>query len=144
MELIRTIEGIELPAQGDWAILPHRTGSRVARTECCVAGSLSVGGRPEDIRLRLSIDTMEDTSTIDARLERADCFGHWRFTGTARRDGVHRTVDLAVTYHGVFRRNGHSSVWLTVEMPGSAIGRSRIRQLVVDVSAMWPAVLRAA
>ncbi len=144
MELIRTVDGIELPAQGEWAILPHRTGSRAARTECRVAGSLSVGVRAEDVRLLLSIDTMENTTLIDACVARADDLGNWLFAGTASRDGVRRTVDVPVAYHGVFRRNGHTSVWLTVDARGAAIGRTVLRQLVVDVSATWPAALRAA
>ena len=144
MELIRTVDGMELPAEGDWTILPHRSGSRAARTECRVAGSLAVGARLEDLRLCLSIDTIEDTLTIDTQLQHTDGCGNWLFTGTATRDGVQRAVELPVTYHGVFRRNGHTSVWLTIDVRGAAIGRTLLRQLVVDVSATWPAVLRAA
>lgn len=144
MELIRTVDGMELPAEGDWTILPHRSGSRAARTECRVAGSLAVGAHLEDLRLCLSIDTIEDTLTIDTQLQHTDGCGNWLFTGTATRDGVQRVVELPVTYHGVFRRNGHTSVWLTIDVRGAAIGRTLLRQLVVDVSATWPAVLRAA
>ncbi|MET0324166.1 MAG: hypothetical protein ABW122_00060 [Ilumatobacteraceae bacterium] len=134
-------ESVELPAEGRWTIPPHRTGNLASRTDGRVAGELTVGAR--QTALRLCVDNVAGTTTIDSRLESADDAGHWTFHGTASRDGLEVPVEMAVTYHGVFRRNGRTSAWLSVELPAAGLHRHH-DAVVVEIGARGPDPLSAA
>ena len=138
---VRTAARLELPAEGRWTIPPHRTGNLASRTDGRVAGEFIVGAT--QTALRLCVDNVAGTTTIDSRLESADDAGHWTFRGTALHDGSEVPVELAVTYHGVFRRNGRTSAWLTVELPTPRFHRHH-DAVVVEIGARGPDPLTAA
>ena len=138
---VRVVESVELPAVGRWTIPPHRTGNLASRTDGRVAGVFTVGA--SQTALRLCVDNVFGTTTIDSRLESADDAGHWTFRGTASLDGSEVPVELAVTYHGLFRRNGGTSAWLTIELPTPRLNRHH-DALVVEIGARGPDPLSAA
>jgi hypothetical protein len=137
----RAAASVELPVEGRWMIPPHRTGNLASRTDSRVAGEFTVGA--SQTALWLCVDDVAGTTTINSRLESADDAGHWTFRGTASHDGSEVPVELAVTYHGVFRRNGRTSAWLTVELPPPRLHRHHAA-VIVEIGARGPDPLSAA
>ena len=138
---VGAVESVQMPAEGRWSIPPHRTGNLASRTDGRVAGELTVGAR--QTALRLCVDNAAGTTTIDSCLESADDAGHWTFRGTASHDGSEVPVELTVTYNGLFRRNGRTSAWLTVELPTPRLHRHHAA-VVVEIAARGPDPLSAA
>ncbi len=145
---IRTIDGVETPAPGPWTIPnQHFTApSGTAAEEHVVRGLLVVGDELADTWLSLTAVAPDATTIIKSRLVSADDGGHWRFVGTARADGAERPVTVEARYHGVFRRNGRTSTWLTIDVAPDGRSWARRRHphlLEVDVNADAPPALAA-
>ncbi len=138
---IRTIDGVETPAPGPWTIPNQRFAAPSEAGDHVVRGLLVVGDEVADTWLSLTIVAPDATTIIKSRLVAANDVGHWRFVGTACADGAERAVTVEARYHGVFRRNGRTSTWLTIDVaPDSRtwFGRRQRHILKVDLNADVP------
>ena len=144
---IRTIDGVETPAPGRWTIPNQHFAAPSAQGEAgVVRGLLVVGDELADTWLSLTTVAPDATTIIESRLVTADDAGHWRFVGTARADGAERPVTVEARYHGVFRRNGRTSTWLTIDVTPDGRPWARRKQphiLEVNVNADAPPALSA-
>jgi hypothetical protein len=146
--LIRTIDDVELPTPGWWAIAARQpislrtTGLRRRTMSGTISGGVMFADDPTDSTLELLIcpsgaDSPEHDLAVHATLTSAGADGTWRFTGSV--DGT-VTVPIAVdvTYHGVYKRADRATAWLTVQaaLPGMG-GRPRL-VLAGDVNADHP------
>ena len=78
--------------------------------------------------VRLCVDNVAGTTTIDSCLVSADDAGHWTF----RRHGITRRVGGAGRagreVPGLFRHHGRTSTWLTIELPTPRLHRRHDRR----------------
>ena len=138
---IRTNDGVETPAPGPWTIPNQRFAAPSDAGDHVVRGLLVVGDEVADTWLSLTIVAPDATTIIKSRLVAANDTGHWRFVGTARAEGAERAVTIEARYHGVFRRNGRTSTWLTIDVAPDGrtwFGRRHRQILKVDLNADAP------
>jgi hypothetical protein len=148
-DLIRRVDGVELPAPGWWSIAgPQPAGLRTVgfrrRTFAgIVSGGLTLADDPLDSTIDLLVSPSAATGpdsdlAIHATLASAHWDGTWRFRGSVE-SVVTAPIDVDVRYHGVFRRGGRATAWLRVRagLPGGN-GRPRLA-LDADVNADGPA-----
>jgi hypothetical protein len=158
--LIRRMGDLEVPAAGTWDIVPAShvgltiEGRRDAPARATVIdGALRVGRDPERSEFRLAFAGPDTMSLVGrSTMVEADHHGKstWSIGATLSSGGCAEPVQLALTYHGVFRSGGRSRAWFsgagTVGAPrrlprwrrSSAAGQ---RLLILDLLLDSPAVL---
>jgi hypothetical protein len=146
-ELIRNIDGIELPATGWWDIVPQRislrtVGLRRRTMSGTASGGVTLAADPRDSTLDLLVSPGDGGSpdsdlAIHAALTSAGADGVWRFSGSVDA-AVAAPIAVDVRYHGVYRRAERAIAWLAVRaaLPGGA-GRPRL-VLEGDLNADFP------
>jgi hypothetical protein len=121
--LIRRIGDLEVPAAGTWDIVPAShvgltiEGRRDAPARATIIdGALRVGRDPEHSELRLAF-AGPDTMSLVGRSTMVEADPHgtskWSIGGTLTSGGCAEPVQLALTYHGVFRSAGRSWAWFS-------------------------------
>lgn len=146
-ELIRQIDGIELPAAGWWPIAPQRmslrtVGLRRRTMSATVSGGVTLGDDPDDSMLDLLVSPGDGGSpdsdlAIHAALTSASRDGVWHFSGSVEAAAT-APIAVDVRYHGVYRRGERATAWLAVRatLPG---GGSRPRLVLEgDLNADFP------
>jgi hypothetical protein len=147
-DLIRRIDGVELPTPGRWSIAADQPvslrtlGWRRRKHAGTVSGGVTIAEDPNDSTLELLIRPdgaagAEHDVAVHATMTSANPDGSWRFTGSVAGAAV-VPVAVDVTYHGVYKRAQRAVAWLTVEaaLPGVG-GRPRL-VLAGDVNADHP------
>jgi hypothetical protein len=133
IDLIRMIDGIEVPALGRWTIAsgysiirrdPGGWGRR-RRSDRITGGLLVIGVDLPTCRLELAGGAVDDNGAtgswqIDGELVEADRYGVWRFTGSCQQDTGIGAADIVARYHGVYRHGGRATAWLGL---AATIGR---------------------
>jgi hypothetical protein len=150
-DLIRHIDGIELPTAGWWRIAPQRIslrtiGLRRRTLSGTASGGVTLAADPRDSTLDLLVSPRDGGSpesdlAIHATLTSAGADGVWRFSGSVDAT-VTAPIAVDVRYRGVYRRAERATAWLTVRagLPGGA-GRPRL-VLEGDVNADFPDTAR--
>ncbi len=146
--LIRTIDAIETPAPGRWALGPApsvgvaRAGHRAGRPARDITGHLVVHERPGIVRLDLELRAEGRSAAavpvhLSAMVVDAAATGRWTFAGHVTVDGVTSPVRFDAHYHGVFRHLDGGWTWLTfaADVPGPA--RQQLR-LLADLAFAAP------
>lgn len=147
--LIRRVDGVELPAAGWWVIAARQpvslrtVGLRRRTMSATVSGGVTIGDDPRDSTLDLlvspwSADSPDDLA-IHATLAQADADGGWRFTGSVAAT-VTVPIVVDVRYRGVFRRADRATAWLTVRAGLPALGNRPRLVLDADLNAEAPPV----
>ena len=122
LELIRTSGGVELPSTGEWQIhAASFVGVTVDRKHTLrptVHGArLEIGDSADDpIRLALRTDcsrarVLDLTGTPGA--DDGYGFVRWTLAGTIEDELYTRPLAGSLRYHGVYRRGGSASAWLS-------------------------------
>jgi hypothetical protein len=144
--LIRRVDGVELPASEWWAIAAGQpvslrtTGLRRRTMSGTVSGGVTIADDPCDSTIDLHLSTRGGAGTdlaIHAALVSADADGVWRFAGSVA-GTVTVPIVVDIRYRGVFRRAGRATAWLTVHAGLPRLdGRPRL-VLDADVNAELP------
>ena len=154
--LIRTIDAIETPAPGRWALGPAPSigvgaaGQRAGRRARDITGHLVVHERPGIVRLDLELHAeLSATDTVPVHLSAmvvdASAGGRWTFAGHITVDSVTSPVQFDADYHGVFRRLDGGWTWLTFTAVVPGPDRHGLRLLAdVAFAAPDPALTAAA
>ena len=138
-DLIRTLEGTEVPAPGRWQVgagQPVRLtfgGLRRRTTEGrIVAGTLDVTDGIVGSALEITVAVDDGDRRADAGVPTRDppgtltftlavtgfsASGSWRAVGatTGGEEAASSPVDVEIEYRGVYRHARHTSLWLTVD-----------------------------
>ena len=153
-DLIRTIDGAEVPAAGRWHVgsgQPVRLTTRGVRHRSTngriVTGTLDVTDGIVGSSLQISVTTDAAGGSSDAGVPTRDPppgalrftltvteitpSGRWRAVGTSTSEAGFAPVTVDIEYRGVYRHARHTSLWLTVDAGlDRAADRSRLRRLV--------------
>lgn len=142
-DLIRLLDGIELPTAGSWRIAAgqpvtlQQGGWRRRLVHTNAAGALVVTDEPRQSALALRVTSPSGSHpdlTIGAQLAAATSGGSWRFAGSVR-GTVELPITLDVTYHGVYRHGEEATAWLTVRADLPAVGRQPAAVLTGELNA---------
>lgn len=141
-DLIRLLDGIELPTPGNWRIAAgqpvtlQRGGWRRRPAHTDAAGALVVADEPRQstLGMRVTSPSGHPDLTISAQLAAASSHGSWRFAGSVR-GTVELPITLDVTYHGVYRHGEEATAWLTVRADLPAIGGQPAAVLTGELNA---------
>jgi hypothetical protein len=147
--LIRRVDGIELPAAGWWPIAARQPvslrtiGLRRRTLSGTAAGGVTIGEDPRDSTLDLVVSPHDGSGSqgdlaIHAALAGASADGVWRFTGSVAA-AVTVPIVVDVRYHGVYRRADRATAWLTVRAGLPGIGNRPRLVLDGDLNADAPA-----
>jgi hypothetical protein len=158
--LIRRVGDLEVPAVGTWEVVPaSHVGLAIDGSSdlpvrmSIIDGALRIGRDPERSEFRLALAGPEAMSIVGRpTLVEADHHGmsSWSIAGTLTRGGFAEPVQLALTYHGVFRSGSRSWAWFSgtgafgARRCGSRLRRSSgsgRRRVVLDLLLNTPAVL---
>jgi hypothetical protein len=146
--LIRRVDGVELPAAGWWAIAARQpvslrtVGLRRRTMSATVSGGVTIGDDPGDSTLDLLVspwaaESPDDDLAIHAVLAQADANGAWRFSGSVAAT-VTVPIVVDVRYRGVYRRADRATAWLTVRAGLPGLGNRPRLVLDADLNADAP------
>jgi hypothetical protein len=133
-DMLRHVDGVELPAAGTWAVPPHHATislfvpRRLRRPEPRLGratyASLVFSDEPEDVAVDVVLrstalaavrgDTERDDQELRVTAWSAGGAQPWTLAGTALADGSVRAVRATLGYHGVWRRGDRPYGWFVV------------------------------
>lgn len=151
VSLVRSRNGIEIPAIGAWPIhaasfvgIRDRSGDY---TQARVTdGTLHLGGQSVDDGFWVAVEHAGEPRQLivgSTRVEATgDGFGRWHMVGSLLGEGVATRITLSLDHRGVYQRGGSSFAWLTgIGRSDATVGRLRRRPeltLTFDLVAQAP------
>ena len=136
-QLIRTLDGAEVPVAGQWVVgagqsvrLTARGVRRRSIDGRVLGGVLDVTDDLVGSTLALSVSLDDDTAGSDPGLPTRDppepielvlavtafgASGRWWAVGASSSASGSEPVTVEIDYHGVFRHAGHTALWLSLD-----------------------------